>query len=271
MNVIRWGAGVAVALTAAAVVAAPSALALPIVSAAADGVEVIGLSERGSQIVSFNTANPSDIRMVGAFKGISTDRMIGIDYRSSDHLLYGVGKSGKIYKIDPGTAQVTKVGQLSIAIEGGYWDIDFNSSGSALRIVTDSRQNLRQAFGTSGPTGSTVKEGTVGRSNIAGLGYTDANMALGIDAKNRQIVVLDGASGKVTNLGPTNVFPTISTLSNGIDFLGSDGFATVNLNHYHTLFQVNMSNGTAQMVGQFNPTGNGAESFRHVIDLTIKR
>lgn len=265
MNVIRWGAALAVALTTAAgLMAAPSAFA-------AGGVEAVGLSEHGSQIVAFNTSNPGGVRAIGTVKGLNGDRLIGIDFRPSDHALYGVTRGGGIYKIDTSTALATSVGKLSIAIDGGYWDIDFNAAGDVLRIITDKGQNLHQAFGLIGPSGPTVKDPKLSRSNIAALGYTGSNRGLGIDTGKRQIVTVDGATGKVAGLGSASAFPSLSTASNGIDIAGSNAFAVVNVNHFHTLYSVNTSNGTVQKVGIFNPEGDTAVAFKHVIDLSIRR
>jgi hypothetical protein len=267
MKVIRWGAGLAMALctaAAAAVVAAPSALA-------ASGVEAVGLAERGAQIASFNTADPSKVKVIGSVAGLDGDRLIGIDFRPKDHRLYGVSTRGRIYTLDTKTAKATEVGKLTTAIQGSYWDIDFSAAGDFLRIVTDKGQNLRQPFGANGPSGNTVKEGNLSRTPIAALGYTGSGQGLAIDTGRSQIVSIDGASGKVTPVGPTGAFGKVSTSSNGLDVQGSSAFATVNLNHYHTLFRVDPARGTVTKIGTFHPTGDGAESFRHVIDLTIRR
>lgn len=264
MNVIRWGAALAVALTAAAgLIAAPSALA-------AGGVEVVGLAEHGAQIVAFNTSNPGGVKSIGSVKGLNGDALIGIDFRPSDHALYGVGKGGNIYKIDASTAQATKVGKLTVTIDGGYWDIDFNSAGDTLRIITDKGQNLRQGFSLTGPSGSTFKDPTLSRRNVAALGYSGST-GLGIDTGKRQIVTVNGSSGNVAGLSAANVFPSLSTASNGLDASGSTAFAVVNINHYHTLYQVNTSNGSVTKLGVFNPEGDGAVGYKHVIDLTIRR
>jgi len=263
MNVIRWGVCF-VAVTAAAVVAAPSALA-----AGAD--DAIGLSEHGSQLVAFNTADPGGARLLGDITGIGGDHLIGIDFRPKDHRLYGVGQNGRIYRIDAGTAHADEVGALSVGLDGGYWDIDFNAAGDSLRIVTDKGQNLHQPFGVDGPTGATVVDRDLSRRNIAALGYTGGNRALGIDTGRRQIVTIDGANGTVTGLGPADGLPRLSTASNGLDVAGDRAFAVVNIEHVHTLFAVDTADGSVHEVGAFNPEGNGASSFRHVIDLTIRR
>jgi hypothetical protein len=265
MTVIRWSVGLAAVLFATtAVVAAPAALA-------AGGVEAIGLAEQGSQIVSFRTSAPDEVKEIGTVRGLDGGTLIGIDFRPEDHRLYGVSNGGGIYTIDTSTAKATEVGKLSVAVHGRYWDIDFTPSGDALRIVTDRGQNLRQAFGPDGPTGPTVEDPSLSRGHIAALGYTGSGRALGIDSANDQVVQVDGGTGKVTGLGAKNAFPEISTASNGLDVVGTDAFATVNLDHRHTLFSVDTRSGAVTEMGVFNPQGGGAEGFRHVIDLTIRR
>lgn len=264
MKVIRWGAALGVALSVAITVgAAPSAFA-------ASGVEAVGLAERGAQLVSFNTSDPSKVKLLGNVSGTGGEKLVGIDFRPKDHRLYGVTTGGKIYTFD-NAAKGTQVGKLSVALKGSYLDIDFTADGNTLRIVSDTGQNLSQPFDAAGPKGATVKNGDLSRRNIAAIAYTGANRLLGIDTPHRRLIAIDPATGKVTDVGPANGFPTISTSSNGLDVAGSNAFATVNLNHYHTLFRVDTASGKATKVGVFNPSGDGAESFRHVIDLTIRR
>ena len=58
-------------------------------------------------------------------------------------MLYGVGNGGGVYSIDPATAQASFVSQLSVALDGTSFGVDFNPAAGRLRIVSDAGQNLR--------------------------------------------------------------------------------------------------------------------------------
>jgi hypothetical protein len=266
MKLIRWGAAVAAAV-AAAVVAAPVALGAPAPAApaavAAAGVEAVGMSEHGTELIAFNSASPQGARIIGAVKGLTGgDSLVGIDYRPKNRLLYGVGKTGTVYRLDDRTAAATSVGKLSRKLEGGSFDIDFTPAGDQLRIISDIGQNLRQPFGATGPSGATVAEGKLTRKNVTAMAYDAGGRLIDIDSAKAQLVVQDPATGKLTDLGKPGAFPTMSSLSNGLDIARGVAIAVVNLNHVHTLFSVDVTKGTATRVGAFSG---------HVTDLSIKR
>jgi len=256
MRVIRWGATVGVALSiVAAAVAAPSAFA-------AGGLQAVGMSEQGTTIIAFNTANPKAAKVIGTVKGLGGDSLISIDYRPKTHGLYGVGKSGTIYQIDDRNASAKPVGRLSRKLEGGSFDIDFTPAGNQLRIISDIGQNLHQSFGTTGPEGATVADGKLSRKNVTAMAYDGTGRLIDIDSNKSQLVVQDPTTGALKDLGKPGAFPTLSSLSNGLDIAPGGTFAVVNLNHVHTLFSVNLTNGTAKKIDAFQG---------HVTDLTLKR
>lgn len=263
MNLIRWGAAVAAAV-AAAVVAAPVALGAPgPVAKTAAGVEAVAMSEHGTELVAFNSARPQAATIIGKVTGLkSGDSLVGIDYRPKDRRLYGVGKTGTVYRLDDRTAAATSVGKLSRKLEGGSFDIDFTPAGDQLRIISDIGQNLRQPFGADGVTGATVAEGKLSRKNVTAMAYDAGGRLIDIDTAKAQLVVQDPATGKLTDLGGPGAFPKMSSLSNGIDIARGVAIAVVNLDHVHTLFSVDVTKGTATRIGAFSG---------HVTDLSIKR
>lgn len=256
MNIIRWGviAGVALA-TVAAAVTAPAAFA-------EGGVNAIGLSEHGNEISEFNTADPMGAKVIGMVDGVDDLPLIGIDYSPMDGELYGVGKRGHVYRIDDRTGSATEVGELSTALEGDSFDIDFTPSGDALRVITGSGQNVHQPFDADGPSGPTVTDGALSRTNITAMAYDDDGRLIDIDMAQSRLVVQDPDSGAITDLGEPGAFPEMGSTSNGLDIVGGDAFAVINLNHVHTLFSVNPEDGTAEKIDAFSG---------HVLDLALKR
>jgi hypothetical protein len=76
------------------------------------------------------------------------ETLIGIDFRPSNGVLYGVGRignaaMGQLYTIDVETGAATKVGALTIPLDGAAFGVDFNPVPDRLRVVSDTGQNLR--------------------------------------------------------------------------------------------------------------------------------
>lgn len=115
-------------------------------------LQVIGLTE-DQRLIAFSEHHPGSARDIGAINGLmSGDMVVGIDFRVQDGKLYGVTKTGGIYAIDHGTGQASKVSQLSVALEGTYFGVDFNPAADRLRIVSDTGQNLRHNVNQGGAT-----------------------------------------------------------------------------------------------------------------------
>ena len=113
---------------------------------------ILGLTA-DQRLVKFNECRPGRLKEIGPVSGLQ-DRdkvLVGIDFRVQDGELYGLGDGGGIYTIDPDTSQAFKVTQLTVALEGASFGVDFNSAADALRIISDTGQNLRHPF-AAGPT-----------------------------------------------------------------------------------------------------------------------
>ena len=67
----------------------------------------------------------------------ATRCLVGIDYRVQNGALYGVGIAGGLYMLNPNDAVATKVGQLSVALSGTNFGVDFNPAANALRVISD--------------------------------------------------------------------------------------------------------------------------------------
>ncbi len=139
-------------------------------------LKAVGLADAGKTLVRFTTERPERASKVGKVAGLAGDTyLVGIDYRVQNGKLYGVGNNGGLYTVSDRDATATKVGQLSVPLSGTYFGVDFNPAANALRVVSDSGQNLRQPFGTTdGPTVPTVADGP--------LNYTAGTPAAGVSA-----------------------------------------------------------------------------------------
>ena len=114
------------------------------------------------RLLRFRECNPMQARDIGIVRGLQTPdtALVGIDFRVQDGMLYGVGNGGGIYTIDTNTAMATLMSQLTVGLAGDFFGVDFNPAANALRIISNTGQNLRQPF--AGP--------------LAGMTQTDATL-----------------------------------------------------------------------------------------------
>ena len=129
-------------------------------------LQVVGLTTDG-RLVRFDTHTPGRTRNIARVKGLDDDQsLVGVDYRVQDGRLYGVGNAGGIYTLSTGDAAATKVGQLTVALSGTSFGVDFNPAANRLRVVSNTGQNLRHnlddATATAPPlAGMTVMDGNL--------------------------------------------------------------------------------------------------------------
>jgi hypothetical protein len=85
-------------------------------------------------------------RAIGGLAG--GESLIGVDFRPSTGVLYGVGRIGaaavgQLYTIDVTNGLATPVGTRTIPLAGVAFGVDFNPVPDLLRIVSDTGQNVR--------------------------------------------------------------------------------------------------------------------------------
>jgi Domain of unknown function (DUF4394) len=242
-------------------------------------LQVVGLTSDG-RLVRFDAATPGRTRGIGRVKGLTGDMsLVGIDYRVQDGKLYGVGNAGGIYTISTADATAAKVSQLTVALTGTSFGVDFNPAANRLRVVSDTGQNLRHnlddATATTPPlAGATVADATLtvppATTPAMGIGaaaYTnndlDPNTAttlLDLDTMADQVSVqspanagLLAATGKLlVDAGPVAGFDIYSRTSAGTT-QGNQGFATVSVLGRYGFYKVNLLTGAASRIGSFRP------------------
>ena len=225
--------------------ATTAAFALAIVSGSAAATTggadapIYGLTT-DNRLLTFTADAPDDVSVNLKIRGLRAgESLIGIDRRPLDGRLYAVGRagtSGWLYTIDPATGQATFVAALRqaltgqpVALDGAEFGFDFNPAADALRIVSDTGQNLRVlpsdriVAGVQRFTGDTFTDGTLSRSpigavprpaatGIAGAAYTnnDVDPATGttlydIDTTLNELLIQnppnDGTLTRVAALG----------------------------------------------------------------------
>lgn len=248
------------------------------------GLKAVGLTA-DQRLVAFRVDKPGSVVPLGKVGGLRGDtKLIGIDYRVQNNKLYGVGDRGGIYTIREVGAKATKVSQLTVALRGKAYGVDFNPAANRLRVISDTGQNLRHnlddaqgapAAGTTAVDGTLtnppVPPATTGATaqGVTGAAYTNNDL----DATTATTLFdLDTAQDQVSVQSPANAGNLAPTGKLGVDVPPDSGFdiyssakSGVNAGYAVTgtrVFGVNLLTGKASSVGSF-PKG------RKVVDLAI--
>ena len=144
----------AAGVLALAVAGPPAAQARTAAPSPAYGATVSG------KILTFSLDRPL-YASARSIRGLAAgDRVVGIDERPVNGALYavtkGAGGVGRVYTVDPATGQATPAFALvapgrtaateagtAIVLNGSQFGVDFNPAADALRIVSNTGQNLR--------------------------------------------------------------------------------------------------------------------------------
>ncbi|SDT82664.1 protein of unknown function [Streptomyces sp. TLI_053] len=248
----------------------------------------VGLTD-DQRLVDFPVVHPDHVHVIGAVFGLNGDtRLVGIDYRVQNHALYGVGDRGGIYTLDDTSGCATKVSQLTVALQGTWFGVDFNPAANRLRIVSDTGQNLRHniddPMGTPA-AGTTVADGTL--TNLPVPPATTGTTALGVTAAAytnndldaataTSLFDLDTSNDRVSlqspantgTLAPTGKFGVDAAPDAGFDIYYSTkqgmnyGYAALDVAGTRSLYRVDVLTGRATGLGAFPASS-------HVTDLAL--
>lgn len=257
----------AVALVAAMALSGPAAVSASEPADESDDrisgqpdLNAIGITA-DDRLIAFETRFPKDVFTIGGVVLAEDDSVIGIDFRVQNELLYAVGSEGGIYVVDTGDASTLKVSQLTVELEGEQFGVDFNPAADALRVVSDTGQNLRHSI----PTGTTTVDGTLTYpgpppttgTNITAVAYTnndlDANTAttlFAIDTNLDQTVIQApanagqlSATGKLTiDAGTVAGFDIYSRIKDG-RAKEVTGFAALSQDGRYRVFKIDLLSG----------------------------
>ncbi|MFD7229861.1 DUF4394 domain-containing protein [Streptomyces sp. NPDC059881] len=234
-----------------------------------NSLKVIGLTS-DQRLVSFRENKPGDVRSIGAVTGLTVDTtLVGIDYRVQNGLLYGVGNQGGVYTVNPQTAQATKVHQLTVALAGTQFSVDFNPAANRLRITSDTGQNLRHNIDDPSDPLTTIVDTPLTNTTppgaalgVTGAAYTNNDL----DASTgTTLFVIDTVNNRVSIQSPANAGTLVPTgdlgvdagLPAGFDIYSSakngtnQGFAALTVGGVAGFYKVNLLTGDATNKGAF--------------------
>jgi hypothetical protein len=239
-----------------------------------DQLTIFALTE-DQRLLRFRECNPDWPREIGSVSGLQAQdmKLVGIDFRVQDGQLYGLGNGGGIYTIDTKTAVATMVSRLTVPLDGDFFGVDFNPAANALRIISNTGQNLRQPF--MGPlAGMTQTDGTLNypgqipinpATGLTGAAYTNNDLdpntgttLFDIDTSLNQVAIQSPpnagmlvATGMLTVDADTPVgFDIYTTLKDGVA-VNNSGFASLVVGGVPGFYRVNFLTGQAFLIDYF--------------------
>ncbi|MEV7645274.1 DUF4394 domain-containing protein [Streptomyces rubiginosohelvolus] len=279
-----------VAAVSVAVAAALSAPAL----ASAHGRDGHGMDHRGhkaltavgltvdQRLVEFTVDRPARTTDIGRVSGLRGDtKVVGIDFRVQNEKLYGVGDRGGVYTLNTANARATKVSQLTVALAGRQFGVDFNPAANRLRVISNTGQNLRHNIDDSAAPLGTTTDGTLTNpttspttaAGVTGAAYTNNDLNA---ATATTLFDIDTMADRVSLQSPANAGTLAPTGNLGVN-AGPDagfdiyfspkrgtnrGFATLNTGGTARLYEVDVLTGAARDLGAFSQR-------RQVTDLAL--
>jgi hypothetical protein len=242
---------------------AASALGVP---GAAWAAEAFYGVTQDNRLVTFQSDNVTNVAPVHAITGLpGGENIIGLDVRPLNGQLYGLGKTSRLYVINPRTGAARQVGATPFipALAGASFGFDFNPTVDRIRVTSDAEQNLRLNPDTGAvaavDTNLAYAAGDPGAGtnpSVAGSAYTNSfagatsTTLFDIDNARHALVIQNPPNdGTLTTVG------ALGTTNNAVAFdIGDSNIAYAVLNgeqNRQSLYRVDLSNGHATQATNF--------------------
>lgn len=183
-------------------------------------------------------------------------RLLGIDVRPADGMLYGVFEDGTVATIDPQTGAATAVSTLSTTLPADVAaTVDFNPAADRLRVMGNDGTSLRVNVETGEVTEDgrhAYVEGDTTPDVIAGA-YTNSHAG----TESTRLFNIDGSAGWLVLQDPPNdgVLNPVGEIGIEVEWVGFDilsdgqGGNEAWLMSGGTLYSVDLETGMASEVG----------------------
>lgn len=246
--------------------AALAAAGLVLGSASAHAITLVGLTT-DNRLTMFDSSTPGNQTPYLSISGVTGGaRIVGIDTRPTDGLIYGLSTDNKIYTIDALTGVATFRTNLATSFvdSNKAYGVDFNIAAdrnglTSFRVVSSTGQN----YAVNVNSGAVVTATSLpGGNSIGGVAYN--NYAPGA---NNGLYYIDFASDTLLfEPSAFNAPKPVVKGSLGFDTIGAFGFdaasttlAFAGLTSAVTgqggLYQIDLTNGSASLLGLF-PTSS---------------
>jgi hypothetical protein len=253
------------------ILAAASTLAMTF-APAAQAADFVGLTT-GNQIGTFNSGNTASANFMSVTGLGSGERLLGIDLRPSDNMIYGVSSLSRLYTLDAATGAATFVSALDVPVVNPSlaYGIDFNpvadfAGGSSLRFVSQTGNNYAINAGT-GVVGNAPGVIPAGFTAVA---YTRSDPSQSSGPASTSLYYIDTATDTLHFAGGAFNAPVISMVgtlgvsgnvigANGFDIDASGmGWAALTLDNGDSgLYSINLGTGLATFNGALSANLRG--------------
>jgi hypothetical protein len=237
------------------------------------------------RLVSFNRTSPTTASVVSITGLQANETILGVDLRPGGApagQMIALSSMGRLYTIDPNSGTATLKSTLMAdpgdmtdpftTVNGTRVSIDTNNLADALRIISDTGQNLRVNF----DTGATFTDTVLTAGGTTAIGVTEVaytnnfsstcrTTAYYLDTTaDRLMISANAVGGVLTAVGPLGVNAAASV---GFDIAtGADGtnaaFAVLTtVNNTTALYTIDLTTGTATMVGAIGGLNAGETIF----------
>jgi 3D (Asp-Asp-Asp) domain-containing protein len=239
-----------------------AALTLP---GAALGAEAFYGVTQDNRLVTFQSDNVTNVEPSRAITGLASgDAVVGIDARPVNGQLYALGKTSRLYVINPrtGAARLVGAGPFTPALAGTNFGFDFNPTVDRIRVTSDAEQNLRLnpddgtvagvdtnlAYAAGDPGAGTVP-------NVVATAYTNSFPG----ATSTTLYNIDNARHALVIQNPPNngTLTTVGALGNSNNAVAFDigdgnvGYAVLTEQRGQGLYRIDLSNGHATRLTNF--------------------
>ncbi len=250
---------------------------------------VYGLTD-DARLVGFKPLTPGTLDSAVTITGLNAgEKLLGIDFRPKDGLLYGISSLGRIVTIDATTGAATVKVTLAAdaadttqpytGVAGTAFGVDFNPVADRLRVISNTGQSLRINV----DTGATTTDGAINRVGgapvVTAAAYTNsfagttATQLFDIDTATSSLALQNPPNdGTLTNIGSLGV-----TVAGDVGFDiagGANGLALAALRTTATgassIYRIDLATGAATLVnGATTPANSQVGGATGLIDLAI--
>jgi hypothetical protein len=244
------------------VLTAGGALAVPAAASAAEAFYGVTQDNTLVQFQSDNVTNVAPIRSITGLPG--GESIVGIDIRPATGQLYGLGKSSRLYLINPRTGAASQIGATPFipSLAGTTFGVDFNPTSDRMRVVSDADQNLRldpnngTAVADTNLAYAAGDPGAGTNPSVSAVAYTNsfagATSTTLFDIDNaRHVLAIQNPpnNGTLTTVGPLGTNNNAVALDIGS---GNVGYAVLTEEHNRQgLYRIDLTNGHATKLTNF--------------------
>lgn len=248
-------------------------------------VETIFALTAGNNLLSFNSGTPGNLINSRTITGLQPgENLLGIDFRPATGQLYGISSASRVYSINTMSGLATPVGgaPISTPLNGTAFGFDFNPMPDRIRVVSNTKQNLRlnpndgTLAGTDTPVAFVSGDPNANATpNVVGAAYTNnvagtTSTTLYVIDSKLGVVAMQGSVGGTPNSPNTGQLTTVGSLNTattddvGFDIAPQTGASFASLTAQGAtssqLYTVNLTTGAATAIG----TIAGGEVIRDI-------